>query len=216
MIFEGTTFVGDTETDGKRPRGRNNPLSSEPYMTQVAGILYQGRREVGHFSCFTKPVDPSTGAQREVPKEEFFINAGITDDVINTVGMPYKVALAMWNQFIKVTDRVVFHNVQFDDPIVRAAYSRIAAPQRSWWDTPKFCTMKTLEPIMKLPGKYGYKYPTLDEAYRAYVDPMGFDGAHDAMVDVRAAADVLWACEDNNFPLWKLPENWPKEEQDNA
>jgi len=70
--------------------------------------------------------------------------------------------------------------------------------------------MKTLEPIMKLPGKYGYKFPTLDEAYRAYVDPMGFEGAHDAMKDVEACAAVLWAIEDNGFPLWTLKENWPE------
>ena len=191
----------------------------EPAITQIAAILFLGRRPVAHLSCFVQPLD-GQGQPATIPDEQFFRDAGITHETIDAVGRPLKTGLAEFNQMVKVADRIIAHNMQFDDPITRGNYARIAAPQREYWDTPKFCTMKTLEPVLKLPGKYGYKFPTLDESYRALVDPMGFAGAHDAMVDVQACASVLWAIEDaiaeedprfTGHPLWQLPENWPKE-----
>jgi DNA polymerase-3 subunit epsilon len=213
------TLVFDTETNGKRPKGRDVPLTSEPAITQIAAILFWGRRPVAHLSCFVQPLD-GRGDPAVIPDEEFFIKSGITQATVDAVGRPLKTGLAEFNQMVKVADRVIAHNMQFDDPITRANYSRIAAPQRNYWDTPKYCTMKTLEPVLKLPGKYGFKFPTLDESYRALVDPMGFEGAHDAMVDVEACAKVLFAIEDaieagderfTGHALWQLPENWPKE-----
>lgn len=213
------TLVFDTETNGKRQKGRNPPLSSEPAITQIAAILFWGRRPVAHLSCFVQPLE-FNGSTATIPTEKFFIDSGITQETVDAVGRQLKTGLAEFNQMVKVADRIVAHNIQFDDPITRSNYSRVAAPQRDYWDTPKFCTMKTLEPVLKLPGKYGYKFPTLDESYRALVDPTGFEGAHDAMVDVQACAEVLWAIEDkiaegdprfDGHPLWQLPENWPKE-----
>lgn len=201
------TLVWDTETNGQRQK--NSTLLNEPAITQIAGILYQGRRPVAHLSCFVQPLD-GRGNPAAIPTEKFFIDAGITQETVDAVGRPLKTGLAEFNQMVRVADRMVAHNIQFDDPVTRGNYTRIAAPQREYWDTEKFCTMKTLEPILKLPGKFGYKFPTLDESYRALVDPMGFVGAHDAMADVEAAAAVLWACEDKGYDLWKLAENWPE------
>lgn len=204
-----TTLVFDTETNGKRPKGRNVPLTDEPALVQIAAILYWGRRPVAHLSCFMQPLD-GQGDPAEIPTEEFFVKSGITQETVDRAGTNYKVGVATFNNLVKRADRIVAHNIQFDDPVMRAAYSRIAAPQQQYWETPKFCTMKTLEPVLKLPGKYGYKFPTLDESYRALVDPLGFSGAHDAMVDVEACAKVLWAIEDRGHELWQLPESWPK------
>lgn len=217
------TLVFDTETNGKRAKGRDPSLSTEPAITQIAAILFEGRRPVAHLSCFTHPLR-FNGSPAPVPDPElsptgtleqkdydFFANSGITLERCAYVGRALKTALAEFNQMVKVADRIVAHNIQFDDPITRSNYCRVAAPQRDLWDTPKFCTMQSLTNVLKLPGKYGYKFPTLDESYRALVNPLGFEGAHDAMVDVKACAEVLWAIEDKGYSLWQLPENWPKE-----
>lgn len=213
------TLVFDTETNGKREKGRNPPLSSEPAITQIAAILFWGRRPVAHLSCFVQPLE-FNGSPATIPTEKFFIDSGITQETVDAAGRPLKTGLAEFNQMVKKADRIVAHNMQFDDPVTRSNYSRVAAPQQDYWHTPKFCTMKTLEPVLKLPGKYGYKFPTLDESYRALVDPMGFSGAHDAMVDVQACAEVLFAIEDaiesgdsrfDGCNLWQLAENWPKD-----
>lgn len=212
------TLVFDTETNGKRPKRAQ--LADEPAITQIAAMLFLGRRPVAHLSCFVEPLN-FNGTPATIPTEQFFIDSGITQETVDAVGRKLKTGLAEFNQMVKSADRIIAHNIQFDDPITRSNYCRVAAPQRDYWDTPKFCTMKTLEPVLKLPGKYGFKFPTLDESYRALVDPMGFEGAHDAMVDVQACAEVLWAIEDKiaegdprfeGQALWQLPENWPEGE----
>jgi len=202
------TLVFDTETNGMRPKGKNPPLSSEPALVQVAAIMYWGRRPVAHCSFFMQPLNADR-SNATIPTEKFFIDSGITQETIDACGSSYKVGIAVFNNLVRLSDRLVAHNILFDDPVMRAAYSRISAKQDEYWRTPKFCTMKTLEPILKLPGKYGYKFPSLDESYRALVDPHGFEGAHDAMVDVEACAKVLWAIEDAGHDLWKLQEDWP-------
>ena len=68
--------------------------------------------------------------------------------------------------------------------------------------------MMSLVDELKIPGRFGkqYKWPSLDESYRALVNPEGFTGAHDAMVDVMACAEVLWAAEDRGVNLWQMKE----------
>jgi DNA polymerase III epsilon subunit-like protein len=53
--------------------------------------------------------------------------------------------------------------------------------------------MKATTSICKLPGKYGdYKWPKLQESHLHFFGKE-FEGAHDAMADVRACAAVYWA-----------------------
>ena len=55
--------------------------------------------------------------------------------------------------------------------------------------------MEATTDICKIPPPRGsgYKWPKLEEAYRILVDPVGFEGAHDAMVDVEACRKVFYA-----------------------
>ena len=46
--------------------------------------------------------------------------------------------------------------------------------------------------VLKLPGKYGYKWPTLAEAYRHYTG-QEISGAHDALVDTEACLVIFRA-----------------------
>lgn len=195
------TLVFDVETNGLRMR--NAQAHQEPAIIQIAGMLFLGRRPVAHLSCFVLPLNhdrtPAT-----IPDEPFFRQAGLTNDVLAAVGRPLKTALAEFQQLVRASDRIVYHNALFDDPVLRANFLRVAAPQQEYLARPKYCTMQTLTPVMKLPGKRGYKYPSLDEAFRALVEPTGFTGAHDAMVDVDATAQVLFAIEDAGHDLWEL------------
>lgn len=227
MTKELITTVWDTETNGKRPKQRKGtiiPPEKEPAIVQIAAMLFEGRRPVGHLSCFVHPLradgstppipDPDLAPNGLTDKDfEFFEKSGITEDRVAKVGLSNKAGMAMFNHFLKVSDRMVAHNAQFDSPLTRAAFQRVNCPLDTFDSTPKFCTMKTLEMVLKLPGRYGYKFPTLDESYRALVDPKGFEGAHDAMVDVDACAKVLWAVEDGiangderfaNQTLWQM------------
>ena len=49
-----------------------------------------------------------------------------------------------------------------------------------------FCTMKSSTNLCRLPGRYGnFKWPKLTELYK-FLFNEEMEGAHDAMVDVRA------------------------------
>lgn len=192
------TLVFDTETTGKA--NFKGELHSQPYIVQLAAILFEDRREVAHFSAITIP--EFRGERCKVPAEATAVH-GVTEELIDSVGIPYSVALPMFNNLAKRADRLVAHNTEFDDLMIRAAYARIAAPQQVLWDLPKVCTMRSSESVLKLPGKYGYKWPSLAEAHQHFTGE-GFEGAHDAMVDVRACARVLFGLEDAGHKLHEL------------
>jgi len=198
------TLVYDTETTGLPPKGSTS-LDAMPYIVQLAAILYNGRKPVAHFSTYIEPAHKGKG--RETPDEKFFIDAGLTKADMLPTRMPLELSLMMFNHFLKLADRTVAHNARFDKGRLEDSYTRlfntIPVP---WTTTPHYCTMLTLEPILKLPAKWGkgYKWPNLDEAYRAYVDPNGFSGAHDAMIDVTACADVLFAIETQEVELVRV------------
>lgn len=192
-------LVFDTETNGKLVRGK-----PAPHMIQLAGILFdENRTPCGHFSAFTDLPDPI-----EIPKEPFFLKAGLTNERLRSLSVSYRAALGSFMNLVKRADAVVAHNMGFDDPVLCAALERglsaahAEAGIRLWRSKPRLCTMQSLTEHLNLPGKWGKpKWPSLDEAYRGLVNRDGFSGAHDAMVDVAAAAEVLWKTLDEGLPL---------------
>lgn len=178
------SLVFDTETTGLPSRKRNPALTDQPYIIQLAAVLYEGRRPVSHFSTFVFPEHGNHAG--EIPDEKFWQDNGLTHEVVYSSGMPLELSMKMFNQYLRRADRVVAHNMRFDSKLIDYSFERMGITSEHWDTKPKVCTMLTLEPIMKLPAKWGkgYKWPNLDESYRKYVDPAGFSGAHDAMIDV--------------------------------
>jgi DNA polymerase III epsilon subunit-like protein len=84
--------------------------------------------------------------------------------------------------------------------IMQVEFTRLKRPIEEIIIKPVICTMKKATPILKLPkknnyGKDPYKWPTLDETYRALVNPDGFGGAHRALNDVVACRQIMLALE---------------------
>ena len=99
-----------------------------------------------------------------------------------------------------MADLLVAHNLDFDRTMIVAELFRmrqwesLLAAKQAFVEKPGFCTMKATTPICKLPGKFGndYKWPKLQEAYKHLFNEE-FQGAHDAMADVRACARVYYS-----------------------
>ena len=197
------TLIFDLETNGLRLK-KNTDWRKEPYIIQIACKLVQGEGVLGQFSSFVLPQDAS-GNQVPIPKEPFFLDQGYTDEFIKEVGGNQRSIIAIFNQFICRANEVVCHNANFDWPILAAAYSRTGRDIRSMYGGPVYCTMLSLVDHLKLPGKWkNYKWPTLNEAYKALVDPAGFEGAHDAMADVTATHKVLQAVQKLKLELVEI------------
>lgn len=192
------TLVFDTETTGKADFKQKQRLHIQPYLVQLGAQMYLDRRLVAEVNLIG---DPSFKGERvKVPQGAIDVH-GITDEIIEAASFDYKLVVPIFNNLVKKADRLVAHNMEYDFLIARAMFTRIAASHDALLEVPKVCTMKSSETVLKLPGKYGYKWPSLQEAYEALVDADGFEGAHDAMADVRACAAVLFALEDAGHPL---------------
>lgn len=192
------TLVFDTETTGLPQRGAAPELTKQPWIVQLAAILYRDSDQwpVGHMSTF---LIPEHGDMKgSFGTEKFFVDNKLTEEFILPSAMPTDLGIRIFNQFLGRANRCVAHNMAFDQGRMRDTYRRLTGKLHAPFENlPRVCTMETLTPIMKLEGKFPgkYKWPNLAEAYKKFVDPEGFKDAHDAMNDVQACAKVLFAVE---------------------
>ena len=197
------TLIFDTETTGF---AKGHGFDNQPGLVQIAAILFDQERPVSHLSAFLQPID-SYGQRIPIPTDEFFVKSGITQEAVNKYGMDRTHTLKQFGAMVKRSDRLVAHNIAFDWPVIMAAFKRDGISEHLNLGKSLYCTMRSLTNIMRLPSRRGsgYKLPRLDEAYRTYIDPLGFEGAHDAMVDVLATSKVLFHIEGTlKVPLWEF------------
>lgn len=130
---------------------------------------------------------------------------GISRAKVEAEGVPLHEALEkndFWGH-LERADVLVAHNLQFDGAILWAELMRDYdkyGPERvaAFTRKPTFCTMKTTTDLLRLPFPNGpsyngaYKWPKLIELHN-FLFGEGFDGAHDALEDVRATSRCLWA-----------------------
>jgi DNA polymerase III epsilon subunit-like protein len=89
----------------------------------------------------------------------------------------------------------VAHNVGFDHSVIGAMFCRadMESEFRHHLDhVPWHCTMRSHSDILRIPGKYGWKWPTLNETYEHYFHAPISD-AHDSLVDALACAKIYIA-----------------------
>lgn len=115
---------------------------------------------------------------------------GISEQDCARYGVDPVVACSLFNQFCLQADVIVAHNLSFDASIMKTALFRIGNKPHRFDGRQLVCTKEASTDVLKLPGKYGYKWPTLAEAYRHYTGEE-IDGAHDALVDTEACLQVF-------------------------
>lgn len=124
---------------------------------------------------------------------------GITHARAEEEGVGLTAALDTFATLASMADRFVAHNIEFDEKVIRRAARYIAAlrgtePRDIFGTKELRCTMKAATPVCKLLGHRSahdkdYKYASLTEAHMHFFGET-FDGAHDAMIDVRAMIKV--------------------------
>ncbi len=178
-------LIFDTETTGKANFKLPPEHFSQPRVVQIAAMLVNGLEEVAVFSVIIKPEGFT------IPEEASAIH-GITTQLALERGIPIKVALSLFNHLGRAASRLVAFNAAFDELVLRGEFARVT-PITVFDERPVHCAMLQCKPILKLPGQYGdFKWPKLSEAHEFFFGE-GFDGAHDALADVRATVRVLRA-----------------------
>jgi DNA polymerase III epsilon subunit-like protein len=187
------TLIFDTETTGQINFRFPIISNTQPHMVQLAAELVLNGKVRASIDLLIDPGVP-------IPEEAQKIH-GITDELVQKFGVSPVVAIGMFHNLAKNAERLVAHNIDFDLTVLEIIYARISRSTEGIRNIPRVCTMKSSIDLLKIPGKYGYKWPSLIEAYKLLVDSKGFDRAHSAIADVQACRRVLYALEQKGVPL---------------
>ena len=180
-----TYLFFDTETTGFPLK--NLPLedSGQPHLVQIAAI-----NKIESFCEIIYPEGLICGEETSwiIPDAAARIHRITQARAVNE-GKDIHQVISQFNNLLNSSKTLLAHNIDFDLKILEIAYSRIQMDL----DLPKnlFCTMKETTNICKIPNvkSWGgaYKWPNLAELH-SFLFQKGFEGAHDALVDVEATA----------------------------
>lgn len=188
----------DTETTGLPDYRSPSEAEHQPHIVQFAAILVDPKTKIERASIdlIIKPNG------YEIPKKVSDIH-GITNEIAHTCGVGERYVT---NIFLGLRERAtleVAHNISFDRRIMRIAGVRELAMSRDEVERSEtkasFCTMKAALHIVNLPptqrmlaaGFSGPKQPKLSECIKHFFNE-DLDGAHNALVDVRACARLYF------------------------
>ena len=172
----------DTETTGI-PRNYKAPvtdLSNWPRVVQLAFVQTDAAGvEVAAAEVLIKP------AGFTIPADATRIH-GITTERALAQGVPLAGALGQFLVSLEAARVLVAHNISYDENVLGAEFLRAGLvnplPARQ-----RVCTMQAATNYCALPGKYGFKWPTLAELHRKLFGAELQD-AHSALADVRGCA----------------------------
>lgn len=177
----------DTETTGL-PKNYNAPSSDldnwSPRLVQLGLIMQnEDKRVLSQANFIIKPDG------FEISKESSDVH-GITTERALAEGEDLKKIVYMFLGAARLADVIVGHNISYDMHIMSAEMIR------TWGkdyieNIPTICTMLSSIDVCKIPGKYGYKYPKLQELHKTLFDKE-FEDAHDAFADITATAACFW------------------------
>lgn len=182
-------LIFDTETTGKADFKASPIAEHQPHIVQIGAILMdQDFRVRAGINMIVLP-DRYT-----IPTEASDIH-GITTEVALKYGQPKNHVFSSFCRLVDKAQTFVAHNFQFDHIMVQSFANRCGSCDDAFshMDDSRFCTMKGMMYECNIPNPYGYrepKWPTLQEAH-THVFGKPFDGAHDAMADVRACAALF-------------------------
>jgi DNA polymerase III subunit epsilon len=175
-------IVFDTETTGL-PKDWKAPVSQVdnwPRLVQLGWMLFNADKElVSEANLIVQPNGFT------IPLQASKIH-GITQERALSEGQPVGVVLAQFRAALDAAQVVVAHNLDYDEKVMGAEFIRASLPDLLAGKQ-KLCTKTAATNYCQLPGKYGYKWPTLDELHRKLFGG-GFEDAHNALGDVRATA----------------------------
>jgi DNA polymerase-3 subunit epsilon len=187
-----TILFFDTETTGLP--NKRNPFDhqDQPYVCQIGAILMDKDKIRSEINLIIKPDGWI------IPEEAAKIH-GITQAAALQYGVAAKGALSLFYRLAEMAHTVVAHNASFDVLMIEIMGAHMQLQPKRPLFSNLFCTMQNSTNVVKIPptekmvakGMTQYKSPNLQEAYKFFFGKE-FEGAHDAMADVRACRDVYY------------------------
>ncbi len=176
----------DTETTGL-PKSWKAPvtdLGNWPHIVQIAWALFDDR---GTQLAFHDHILRPEGF--EIPESATAIH-GISTEKALREGRPAADVLREFSSAVQGAARLVAHNLDFDEKMVRVELLRLGMPD-ALQVIPKICTMKASTKYCKIPGPYGDKWPKLSELHIKLFE-VDFEDQHNAASDVLCCAKCFF------------------------
>jgi len=198
----------DTETTGLRDRYKPSFL---PRVLQIGALLTDDNgKTLAELNMLLQPEGFT-----EVAEAASNVH-GFSYDLVTKCGIDRQIGLDCFFQLVNIADELVAHNAAYDLDLMQIEidYTKENADAGEYtagsWEqvlseVKKSCTMEDSRDVLKLPLSdrqafyfhdkgidQKYKNPRLIEAYNHFFNK-DFEGAHDAMADVRACRDVYFA-----------------------
>ncbi len=187
-------LVYDTETTGKIDRGAPADAPHQPHLVQLGAELYQPNgTPIATLNVIVRPKGWT------IPADAAAVH-GITQERAEAEGADITDALSIFHALSRIASVHVAHNKDFDEKIMRGAFRRVGAliyPEPHG----AFCTMLESQRMI------GGRWPKLAAAYKYFFGET-LEGAHDALVDLRACARIyfhLKALENSTLPARYMP-----------
>ena len=187
-------LIIDCETTGL-PRNWKAPISdlgNWPRVVQVAWSRYD--KADRHIQSTTHLVQPDGFT---IPSEAQRVHR-ITTARARAEGKRLMTVLRELSAAAEKSEIIVAHNMRFDESVISAEYLRLGLDP-PFGDKKRICTMMETTELCRLPGPYGYKWPTLSELHWELFKSE-YEEAHDAGADVAACAKCFF--ELKKMRLW--------------
>lgn len=176
----------DTETTGlpldwKAPIGQ---LDNWPRIVEIGWILTdKDGNEIESDTFILKP------DSFKIPADASAIH-GITTEIAIEKGQDRIEILKKIADLLNKATVLVAHNIDFDKKVVHAEFIRYNI-KSNIHKIDKLCTKELTTDYCKLSGRYGYKWPTLEELYEK-VFSTSLISSHSALGDVKACKDCFF------------------------
>ena len=179
-------IVIDCETTGL-PRNWKAPLSDVqkwPRLVQIAwSRMDRDLQKVDEAAFLVRPEGFA------IPAEAQRVHRISTERAL-LEGKPLQKALVDFGEAVRLSEVVVAHNLRFDENVISAEYLRLGLNPP--FETKKrICTMLGTTQLCRIPGPYGYKWPSLSELHHSLFGT-DIEEAHDAGADVTACANCCF------------------------
>lgn len=173
-------LVFDTETTGLPAdyKASVKAVHNWPRVISLGMALQLPNRELQTYRCIVKPEGFT------VPKASSDIH-GITHEQAMDEGISLTEALDAFEFWLNGCDVLVAHNMSYDRPVLGCEFYRMERKPIFSPTMERICTKESTTDYLQLPGKYGYKWPSLSELH-IHLFGEDFTGAHDALDDVMA------------------------------
>jgi DNA polymerase III subunit epsilon len=172
----------DTETTGL-PASFNAPASDVHKWPRVVQLAWEAFGVCGRRALAQSDIIRPDGFT--IPRDAERVH-GISTDVAQKRGVPIAHALDAFRRPLDGASLVVAHNFSFDARVLAAEFHRLKGGD-PFEGKACLCTMQTATTYCALPGRYGFKWPKLDELHQRLFGEQPPD-AHDAASDVAACS----------------------------